>query len=106
MIACSHYAIHEGEFLNEARSLCDVHELAPRGLHQFVPNLAQVIRGQKPTHVITAFVDVAVLTWMDNGVRRVGWDKPFVPVNMHDLRLSGQQVIAAMHEAEALLAVA
>jgi len=53
-----------GEFLDEARSLCDVHELAPRGLYQFVPNLARLMRSVEPTHVITAFADVAVLTWV------------------------------------------
>lgn len=60
-----------GEFLDEAKSLCDVHELAPRGLYQFVPNLARLMRGLEPTHVITAFADVAVLTWMAMRIAKV-----------------------------------
>lgn len=53
-----------GEFLVEAQSLCQVYELAPHGLYQFVPNLARLIRTSEPTHIVTAFADVAVLTWM------------------------------------------
>lgn len=51
-----------GELLEEACSLMDVHELAPKGLHQFVPALTGLIKRWQPTHVITAFTDVAVLT--------------------------------------------
>lgn len=53
-----------GELLQEACSLVEVKELAPRGLHQFVPNLASLIRTWQPTHVVTAFADVATLTWL------------------------------------------
>lgn len=60
-----------GEFLNEARSLCDVHELAPNGLQQFVPNLARLLRAWRPTHVVTAFADIAVLTWLAMRIARV-----------------------------------
>lgn len=52
-----------GELLDEGHLLTDIHELAPISLHQFVPNLVHLIRGWKPTHVITAFADIAVLTW-------------------------------------------
>jgi glycosyltransferase involved in cell wall biosynthesis len=52
-----------GEFLDEARSLVTVHALAPRGLGQFVPVLAELLRRTQPTHVITAFHDLAVLVW-------------------------------------------
>lgn len=52
-----------GEFLDEARDLCDVIELAPRGMHEFVANLAQLMRDWEPTHVVTAFADVGALTW-------------------------------------------
>lgn len=53
-----------GEFLDEARSLCVVHEIAAGGRHQFVPNLARLIRTWQPTHVVTAFDDVGALTWL------------------------------------------
>lgn len=53
----------QGELLQEARSLVPVTELAPRSLYQFVPNLAKLIRAWQPTHVVTAFADIGVLTW-------------------------------------------
>lgn len=52
-----------GGFLDEARSLVDVHEVAPYGMHQFVPGLAKLLKRWQPTNVVTAFPDVAVLTW-------------------------------------------
>lgn len=51
-----------GELLPEARSLTTVHEVAPDGLHQFVPRLTRLIRAWQPTHVVTAFADVGALT--------------------------------------------
>lgn len=53
-----------GELVNEARSRVDVRELAPGGLHQFVPRLAKLIEQWQPTHVVTAFADVAALTYL------------------------------------------
>lgn len=53
-----------GELLDRARSLAPVDELAPRGIHQFIPALAKLIRREKPTHVITAFSDVGFLVWV------------------------------------------
>lgn len=53
-----------GELLGEARSLVPVHEVAPDGLHQFVPYLCRLIREWQPTHVVTAFADVAAMTWI------------------------------------------
>lgn len=53
-----------GELLDRAQALVPVEELAPRGLHQFVPALTRLIRRERPTHVITAFPDVAALTWL------------------------------------------
>lgn len=53
-----------GELLDLARALAPVDELAPRGIHQFVPALAKLIRHEKPTHVITAFSDVGFLVWV------------------------------------------
>jgi glycosyltransferase involved in cell wall biosynthesis len=65
----------QGEFLDEAKSLCTVREIAGRGLHQFVPHLAGLIRTWQPTHVVTAFADVGVLTWlaMRMAQRRPRW---------------------------------
>lgn len=51
-----------GEFLPEARALCEVHEVAAGGMQQFVPGLVRVLRLWQPTHVITAFSDVGALT--------------------------------------------
>ncbi len=53
-----------GELLDKARSLTAVHEVAPNGLHQFVPRLAELIRKWQPTHIVTAFADIAAMTWM------------------------------------------
>lgn len=64
-----------GEFLDEAKSLCTVREIAARGLYQFVPHLARLIRTWQPTHVVTASADVGVLTWlaMRMARRRLRW---------------------------------
>lgn len=51
-----------GEFLPEAEALCPVYEVAAGGLHQFVPNLAKLIQAWQPSHIVTAFADVGVLT--------------------------------------------
>lgn len=51
-----------GEFLAEAEALVAVEEIAGEGLWRFVPNLAGLLRRWQPTHIITAFSDVALLT--------------------------------------------
>ena len=53
-----------GELIEEARAVVPVHELAPGGMHQFLPALARLIRRENPTHVVTAFSDVGLLTWI------------------------------------------
>lgn len=53
-----------GELMGEACALVPVEELAPRGMHQFVPALARLLRRWRPTHVVTAFTDIAALTWL------------------------------------------
>lgn len=53
-----------GEFLPEAQKLCPVHEIAAQGMQQFVPQLARLIKREKPTHIITAFADVGLLSHM------------------------------------------
>lgn len=53
-----------GELLDRARGLAPVDELAPRGLYQFVPSLVRLIKREQPTHVVTAFPDVGILTWL------------------------------------------
>lgn len=53
-----------GELLDEARTLAHVEELAPDGLHQFIPGLSELMRTLRPSHVITAFSDVAFITWL------------------------------------------
>lgn len=54
----------EGDLLAEAEALMPVTELAPSSLLEFLPALARTLRAQQPTHVITAFSDVAALTWI------------------------------------------
>jgi glycosyltransferase involved in cell wall biosynthesis len=53
-----------GELLGRACELEPVDELAPRGLYQFVPSLVRLIKREMPTHVVTAFPDVGILTWL------------------------------------------
>lgn len=53
----------QGELLERACELTAVYDLAPRGLHQFVPSLVKLIKREQPTHVITAFPDIGLLTW-------------------------------------------
>lgn len=59
-----------GELLPEAQALCPVHEVTADSLHQFVPNLAKLIKTWKPTHIVTAFSDVGVLTHL--AIKRSG----------------------------------
>lgn len=54
----------QGELLGRARKLTVVDDLAARGLHQIVPSLVKLIRREQPTHVITAFPDMGLLTWL------------------------------------------
>lgn len=51
-----------GAYLNEARELVDVHEVASAGLVTFVPNLARLIKEWRPTHIVSTFSDVTLLT--------------------------------------------
>ncbi|MDA3876480.1 MAG: glycosyltransferase, partial [Halothiobacillus sp.] len=51
-----------GEFIEEAKALVDVEELAGDGLHHFVPRLARLISDWHPSHVVTAFADVGLMT--------------------------------------------
>lgn len=53
-----------GELLAEAQGLLPVSELAPAGMQQFIPALVRLLRDYRPSHVITAFSDVAALTWV------------------------------------------
>lgn len=55
---------YQGELLERGLKLTTVDDLAPRGLHQFIPSLVKVIRREQPTHVITAFPDMGLLTWL------------------------------------------
>lgn len=51
-----------GELLDEAQSLMPVHELAAGGMQQFIPALTRLLRDLQPSHVITAFNDISLLT--------------------------------------------
>jgi glycosyltransferase involved in cell wall biosynthesis len=53
-----------GELAEEAEALVDVRELAGNGLWRFIPRLTKIIREWQPTHIITAFADVALLAWV------------------------------------------
>jgi len=51
-----------GELVEEARRLTAVDEFAPRGPWWFVFGLLGVWRRHRPTHVVTAFADVSLMT--------------------------------------------
>lgn len=56
-----------GEMLDEAERITAVHEIAGKGVYQFVPRLAALIREWQPTHIIVVFSDVCLLTlWARN----------------------------------------
>lgn len=107
-----------GELIGRARALVDIHELAPRGMHQFIPALAKLIRQQQPTHIVTAFSDVAVLTWVamrlagskarwvhsvHNTHSRVGSRRG--PVGILQYRLENRMAGFAYRRADAVVAV-
>lgn len=61
----------QGELFSEAQEVfSDVALVATGGMYQFVPELAALIRAWRPTHIITAFTDVGLLTWLAR--RRAG----------------------------------
>jgi glycosyltransferase involved in cell wall biosynthesis len=51
-----------GEMMEEAGALVETRELAAGGMLHFVPNLAAYIEEWKPTHIVTAFADIGLLT--------------------------------------------
>jgi glycosyltransferase involved in cell wall biosynthesis len=53
-----------GQLLAEAEAMVEVHALAPDGWHTFVPRLTRMINAWRPTHVVTAFADVGLMTWV------------------------------------------
>lgn len=53
-----------GELLAEAQRLTRVHEVAGHGNVFFVAGLLPVLRRYQPTHVVTAFADVGLMTWL------------------------------------------
>lgn len=61
----------QGELFAEAREIfSEVDIIADDGMRHFVPRLAALIRAWQPTHIITAFTDVGLLTWLAR--RRAG----------------------------------
>jgi glycosyltransferase involved in cell wall biosynthesis len=67
----------EGELFSEAqRVFASVDVLADASLWQFVPRLAALIQSSQPTHIITAFADVGLLTWIAR--RRAGAKVPII----------------------------
>lgn len=65
-----------GELIEQAMAACSVHELAPKGIHQFVPALTQLIKEVKPTCVVSAFSDVGALVWLAiklSGQKNIRW---------------------------------
>lgn len=70
-----------GELVDEARALVEVTEIAKDGMHYFVPRLAARIRVWRPTHVVTAFADVGLLTLL--AIRRAKSDAKLIH-GVHD----------------------
>jgi glycosyltransferase involved in cell wall biosynthesis len=62
IVCCLALRLSCGEFIDKACAATDVVELAPDGIRQFVPRLADLIRQFAPTHIITAAPDVTLLT--------------------------------------------
>ena len=63
-----------GGLLEEAQSLMPVHALGSGALAEFVSSLARLLADWRPTHIVTAFSDVAMLTLLArrrSGVRAV-----------------------------------
>ncbi len=60
-LALGHF---RGELLGEARALTHVDEVAARSNLLFVVGLLPVLREYRPTHVVTAFADVSLMTWL------------------------------------------
>jgi glycosyltransferase involved in cell wall biosynthesis len=53
----------QGAWLAEAKEIfTEVDVVAAEGMRHFVPNLAKLIAGWQPTHLITAFADIGLLT--------------------------------------------
>jgi glycosyltransferase involved in cell wall biosynthesis len=53
----------QGEWLAEAKEIfTEVDVVADEGMRHFVPNLAKLIAGWQPTHLVTAFADIGLLT--------------------------------------------
>jgi glycosyltransferase involved in cell wall biosynthesis len=65
-----------GELLEEAMQLTDVHEVAGKGIHQFIPGLAKLMRIWRPTHVVVVFANIGLLTLFARGWTRS--DAPMV----------------------------
>ena len=55
---------YEGNLLLDINPKISVYELAPKNITQFIPSLSKIIRNLKPIAVISAFPDVAILTWL------------------------------------------
>lgn len=67
----------EGEMLGEAqRVFASVDVLADASLWQFIPRLSALIQSSQPTHIITAFADVGLLTWIAR--RQAGAKAPII----------------------------
>ncbi|MBN2692057.1 MAG: glycosyltransferase [Burkholderiaceae bacterium] len=67
----------EGEMLDEAQQIfASVEVLADASLRQFVPRLTALIETAQPTHIVTAFADVGLLTWIAR--RRAGAKVPII----------------------------
>lgn len=53
-----------GELLEEAQALVEVRDLASDGIQFFLPRLTNLIRDWQPTHIVTAFSDIGLLSAM------------------------------------------
>ena len=54
-----------GEWMDDAHRVFDAVDIvAADGMRHFVPRLASVIAAWQPTHIITAFTDIGLLTWL------------------------------------------
>lgn len=57
-------AKNEGILLEEAKKITPVRIFSPHSVIGFIPGLIRLLKNEKPTHIITAFEDVGLLSWI------------------------------------------
>jgi len=80
----------QGGLSDEAAALTEVFELAPESLFQFIPKLSRLLVQWQPTHVVSVFSDVTLLT-----LAARSWARLDVPVVCGIHNAHGRQITEA-----------